>query len=702
MGAASSSQIDTPQLLDAIFKYLTSELGIRDLTSLSNYTECKKYVTFMANDLHKYFYEMKIFIDSGPKGVLAFRKVDDLVNPPTEKDITKQKSLCVVIAYFYARIFQVYGAIALTLIDDIEYVDKMLGRKKVVQAQGVPGVLYAPGHSLYIRPQKGGNQYGGANKELVYYKCLSAFLDENVYEAVRGYKAKYTLTDDTRGEIFFMPDSPSDTQKGTFRIRYPNSTKQYYLDVSIQQIDSKYMLRFISLYYKDDSNTKFPRPSFIIDTRLEIKQSGESYIISGDPVPNVLTKLFSRLIREIKENDKTKDLYDTKYRRDVKDPWNTKNPWNTKSTDTQIEEISIRRVYENLNRVRPQAHCIARAMQLLTTAPFTRETVSNICRSRFLERDDKTERSGIPKKGEAISDSPGLYVLSQLFYDTISSVSPKIIIGKESSFNHYIKFMKTMATRFGDIRDDKDKERDIKSYDNGLKAITDRRDARLCKSYDDTGIYITDDAKPQVMAVVKDLISMQESHALKCHDILNDLFLIRTDSSKISVSLHPNIIQGGFDVLNRITYKTRSLLMDYYERCEKRYIDGMEIVLDNVDKTRSASTKTFENRGFINTLRREKVSAPIFPNQVLPSAPAPAPAPSPSASAPVPIVPAPVAPAPAPVAPALKRTSNLGNQTKAFLKKPLIAPISHNITIKASNAKNKATTIKANPANPRK
>ena len=51
----SSGDINTQDLLNAIFTYLTKELSIRDLIALSNYNECKKYVTFMANDMHKYF-----------------------------------------------------------------------------------------------------------------------------------------------------------------------------------------------------------------------------------------------------------------------------------------------------------------------------------------------------------------------------------------------------------------------------------------------------------------------------------------------------------------------------------------------------------------------------------------------------------------------------------------------------------------------
>jgi hypothetical protein len=114
----------TKPILDAILTYMMNDLSIRDFIELSSEEKCKKYILFMANNMHTQFYEMKLFPYTNPQGVLMFRKYEDIINPSTEKERNDRKSLCLVLSYFYTRIFQIYGAMALTLIDDAKFMEK--------------------------------------------------------------------------------------------------------------------------------------------------------------------------------------------------------------------------------------------------------------------------------------------------------------------------------------------------------------------------------------------------------------------------------------------------------------------------------------------------------------------------------------------------------------------------------------------------
>ena len=131
MGSSVSSAISTHaelykrtagtrRMVDDIFTYMMHHLKVNDFMKLSNPESCQKYVLFMANNLSLFFSKLNVRPELGKDGVLAFRSIQDLEDT---KGAAKQEkeSLCLILAYFYTRIFQMYGAIALTLLDDIHY-----------------------------------------------------------------------------------------------------------------------------------------------------------------------------------------------------------------------------------------------------------------------------------------------------------------------------------------------------------------------------------------------------------------------------------------------------------------------------------------------------------------------------------------------------------------------------------------------------
>ena len=135
---------DTRGMMDIMLQYMLKELSVRDFLALSNPTECKKYVIFLANNLYKHFYELEIVPTKDKKGILAFRPVKDLV----KDDVDEKQSLCLTLAYFYTRIFQLYGALALTLIDDANVISNS-GITSIVTDRTAQKGLVTPGFERY-------------------------------------------------------------------------------------------------------------------------------------------------------------------------------------------------------------------------------------------------------------------------------------------------------------------------------------------------------------------------------------------------------------------------------------------------------------------------------------------------------------------------------------------------------------------------
>ena len=99
----------TRGVVDILLQYLLKEVNIRDFYLLSSPTECKKYVLALANSLNRMFYQVAIEPVKGRDGVIMFRSIKNLTEP-SETEKLQRQSLCMILAYFYTRVFQIYGA----------------------------------------------------------------------------------------------------------------------------------------------------------------------------------------------------------------------------------------------------------------------------------------------------------------------------------------------------------------------------------------------------------------------------------------------------------------------------------------------------------------------------------------------------------------------------------------------------------------
>lgn len=68
----------------------------------------------MADALGRVFQDLRIAPKSDRStGVLLFEKVDKL-----QTATPQSRDLCIIVAYFYIRIFQIFAALAMTVLDD--------------------------------------------------------------------------------------------------------------------------------------------------------------------------------------------------------------------------------------------------------------------------------------------------------------------------------------------------------------------------------------------------------------------------------------------------------------------------------------------------------------------------------------------------------------------------------------------------------
>lgn len=610
---------NTRNVMNILLEYMLKEITVRDFLLLSNPTECKKYILFMANNLYKHFYELQIQPVKDKKGVIAFRPIKELINPP-ESGQEERQSLCLILAYYYTRIFQIYGALALTLIDDATYMTEsgLLTNTTYYDSAEKRGLL-PPGYRPYTTiggdTSLGGYitlqniQDGGAIPASVLgnFNFLRSYLVEP--KTSKGFLTRYSGDSSSQGLVYFqrplqtkneygryIVENTDDlkTQKGIFTIAYQGAKDYAYLEVfakpeGIGSTNIKFQFGKIKYNKKgqttiqtiDISSDIIPNKTLIIISQRLIGQTSYSFSIKGSEasITDYFNDIFIKLIPFIKAI--------------VEEDYSVTSKYDTTSTVSETgaaEELKLARTIQNLTKTKPLGHCLARALQLLKVAPFKGElSESFICKAKFFDVVTKGEtistRSGIPPPNSSLDTSPGLAALSQLFYDTINIGSPKIVIGtnprpdgKLSSIQQYTAFMKIMARIFGD---DTNKS-STNLISQGLKGIKNRRDKELCGSI--TGaIPVTPNTAKTVYEVVNQLYRTQVEHAARCGEIFKQLFNIQQDKNtgRFRITLSDNIIKKGLPEIDRVNYLARDVLIKYYTECELKYMNGMKIVLSS-------------------------------------------------------------------------------------------------------------------------
>ena len=571
---------DTRNVMNILLEYMLKEVSVRDFLSLSNPTECNKYVLFMANNLYQHFYELQIYPTKDARGVLVFRSAKDLTQPIDEQTKQEKQGLCLVLAFYYTRIFQIYGALALTLLDDVTLATDtgMLSMAQREQ-QRQQRRLMAPGVRTYT-PLTGGDY--GTILTLGNFTFLKDYLQRSADGLLTDYKGEGSK----KATIYFKKQPVAvdrGVQRGTFRVVYGNKTIANLEAYAVKERESDTIsVEFqLSVYEskKDKASKALAIPPEILPRRLLRISPGEkdsAYYVepSNESVPDFFTDFFEKLVPYIKSK-----LEDVEFYSDAGVP----------------EQLRLDRTIQNLTKQKPLGHCIARALQLLQTQPFdTNKEVSLICKAQFVKTTRTTaegtktveSRSGIPEPGASLTTSPGLMALSSLFYDTLTEASPKVAIGTgkgpdgRSTMEDYVAFMRNLAILFGDNKTGSEVRPTDDFIQTGLRGISNKRDKALCKG-EKGAIPVTTSTANLVSKYVNELFHLQLEHASKCGAIFQKLFSIQRDraTGRLRVSLSDNIIKKGFPEIQRINAEARKLLVQYYTNCEKKYLYGMNAVL---------------------------------------------------------------------------------------------------------------------------
>ena len=119
MGGSQSlpSQTDTPQVLNFILQEMFRRTDLADIYSLADPDRCKRYVIVATDALESLFIKMRVYPNKTKDGTLYLQSLDGILKSMPPDIRAKQREYCIELAFFFIRIFQIFGALFLSMYD---------------------------------------------------------------------------------------------------------------------------------------------------------------------------------------------------------------------------------------------------------------------------------------------------------------------------------------------------------------------------------------------------------------------------------------------------------------------------------------------------------------------------------------------------------------------------------------------------------
>jgi hypothetical protein len=576
MGQAQSASIPSKEeilrktkggsnLVNELFQWMVSQASVRDFYLMANPAQCKKYIMLTANVLNQVFHKIDVLPQEGKQGTIYFRKAN-VLNPQDKSDpMYKHREInCLRLAFLYVRIFQIFAALSLTILDvDPQLEMKLLGDiSKVREVESVP---------LFTQAQKGG--------------------------ALDSKKYLPTAFDILRGSLNDIPTNPN---------YYKFTGTSVYIEHGAQGPDGSLPVKYDFVADKDGK-----KDIRNIEGRLLVERKGTDAIAiqlynlrlysgsSSTELEDATVNFSRRSIEDIFRDRRGQGIAEGvrfAFQKLAKGDKNTDVDTGTskgfavdngrkgRAGVTQFEK-DMGEVAEGLHTktivsaftrsTPPKAHCIARALQLVSDSglqsQFPKEIYSHLCKTKFL-----VESRSLPPSGERVTKEDGIYALAQLFYDTLKEATPTI---SQSTQEQYQSFLTKMKFVFEEAKDTK---YSIAGRKNPLDDVVNKIPSAICdKTLQDKTLKITNrDLIRLLRDNVRKMVVYQINHTANAVKILRKLFLLPMESGK-SLQIHPRVLKYGMEEVNSIAEEARNLLVDYYSQCEILYRSGAEIIASN-------------------------------------------------------------------------------------------------------------------------
>jgi len=557
---------DGKYFIEHAFFFMSSQMNMRDFLLMVQPARCSEMIFLTAKALETSFQKYKIAPSRGKDGFIYFKKIDDFKGR-CRGQMTESStySVCVTIAMFYVRIFQIYGALSLTILDVDPLYYQQLGGAYAAEQQGayIGGEDEEHGAFLqdgaYVASQQGGklrvDDLLSADFEIL-RNYVSITSDENYYKFDGTQYPIYLnrnidpLSDSRAAVTLELPRRAGQKKAPNieFNLKIEKGPNTYVFLLS----DFKGLERDINLLPAEIGRSiRFTKGQGI----------GSGYTWHGLSIPKALERKVLDIVKNLGisdykdgardgnrgEGQRDKEIDRQRYlagEKGVKEPLQTAALWS----------IFTDRKYT-------KSHCVARAIQLVSSAALEKsvppQIYSSICNEKFL-----SGSGSLPGAGQSILKEKGIFVLNQLFYDTLNQITP--LVGDQTR-SKYENLRKVMALVF------------LNNPETSINQIADKASGTYCKdSKKGKTILVRDKALiTDLRNQARDMLLLQITHTAQVVNLLKELFILEKGKPVI---LNPKLVEGGLAAVNEVADKARVLLVNYYGTCESKYQAGIQMI----------------------------------------------------------------------------------------------------------------------------
>lgn len=578
------------ELLTLFFK----NANLKRLLDLHNLGDCPNFIFTTAEELQTQFQRLKIYPKLGSKGEIFFADLNDVVparvTDPAKKTaqlaakLDHSNTLCVDIAYYYVRVFQIYAALALTVIDADP------ARKQLGYAVN-PGQQVSQTNTAL---QSGGaiqQSYGGLKGHTLFPSVTNS-----PFYPIRSILSTVDKNPEQSGEVILKLDDTRKGNKPTFFLiwNYPARSNEVTLNGRIRLLNGNELSYTVkALRSGDDSISMI----FSVEGGDEITQEFKKGIDGswtfkyelGEGKPQESVAFFDKLygIVPTSENAASSNVGPSGALGPSGPSGTTGSsgaPISSSAATSFVGFEKLKKIFEDTSkggRQFPKAYCIARAMMLLKPL-FGNELpskghpyMSQICKKKFDFEEGMEDY--MPRGGTSPSSNVYLRSLVALYYDDyryIPSTKKMELTQTESGKSE----LRALSTEFAQLYM-------VQTQDPGnfLMGNTTFRDSTLCgnKTADIQVGSNADGAellKELTTQVIKPMLALQENHTKAVNNLLKQMFKIeKTKDGQVRLRITDAIKSRGKDGLNDFGRKAHTLLREYYRKSEAFYVKGVRI-----------------------------------------------------------------------------------------------------------------------------
>ncbi len=613
-GESYSKQVkDANKFTDDVLTLFFTNVSLKKLLTLHNIGECPKFVFTTTAELDTLFQRIQIEPTKGKAGEIIFAPISNLSpaapgmslggekrNAEAQEKINLRNELCTDIAYFYVRIFQIYTALALTVVDAVPIRKQRYIPQAPLKKGPQNATLFGGAHV-----QHGGAVLSlgasGTFRNLVSSIKLTPFvvlLSLKLLDTVETSETKplqrirIVSKDKGRGQIYIQWDWPGKTTneyevRGTFVKGADKDMKiKCTYDVSDRPGDKIMTLTFTT----DESKT--------YEQTFKIGGSGVWGFDYGDGTASSDQNPFFENIYSLYE--------DSDYvRQNVKSSSSSSGSSGSSGSSSSSGSGGISQFpdFEKLKKIFqdktdsgaefPKAYCIARAMTLMNPV-FSSELlnpnqpyISQICRKKY---DFEGEKDAFMPRFRS-NASVNLYLRSfvSLFYDDY----------KYNRLTKQIDFtqtepsktsLRTASEQFAKLYNIPGDQKNFLLEEKG--GATSFTQFPICKDKEDKLLRIKNTPEGKNLReriqkeCIKPMLDFQLDHTKKVNTLLMKMFkiekLTEKNKSQIKLRLQPSIKSMGKDGVNKIGTEAHDLLLNYYLKSEAFYIRGVYIFEQNI------------------------------------------------------------------------------------------------------------------------